>query len=164
MSSSSPKEDWNGEYYVSFGQDANRDWEEARQFGFVSAGYGRKRWGKFEMLSPSDRIWVNVPGRGYVGVGTVKGQFVRARDFTVDVSGESRRFLDVAKAAYLRDFAEDEDKSEYFVPVEWIVTWPLDKAVKEVGFFGNQNIVCRPRTTAWGHTIEQLKSTFEIGI
>ena len=62
------------------------------------------------MLSPGDRIWVNVPGRGYVGVGTVKGQFVRARDFTVDVSGESRRFLDVAKAAYLRDFAEDEDK------------------------------------------------------
>jgi hypothetical protein len=51
-------------------------------------------------------------------------------------------------------------KPEYFVPVEWIETNPLDKAVWEVGFFGNQNTVCRPRTSKWEHTVERLKRHF----
>jgi hypothetical protein len=34
------KEPWNGEYYVSFGDMSSRSWEDARKFGFVSAGGG----------------------------------------------------------------------------------------------------------------------------
>ena len=30
------KEPWNGEFYVSFGADENRRWEEARKHGFIS--------------------------------------------------------------------------------------------------------------------------------
>jgi hypothetical protein len=34
------KEPWNGEYYVSFGDMTSRSWEDARQYGYVSAGGG----------------------------------------------------------------------------------------------------------------------------
>jgi len=30
--------EWNGEYYVSFGQSADRDWKEAVKYGFISGG------------------------------------------------------------------------------------------------------------------------------
>ena len=30
------------------------------------------------------------------------------------------------------------------------------EAVKEKGFFGNQNTVARPTTAAWGYTVDRL--------
>lgn len=33
-------EDWNGEFYVSFGNDSRRNWADAVKYGFVSAGGG----------------------------------------------------------------------------------------------------------------------------
>ena len=52
---------------------------------------------------------------------------------------------------------------EYFVRVDWIKTVPLNQAVKERGFFGNQNTVARPRTSKWVHTVERLKRRFGVG-
>ncbi len=78
------------------------------------------------------------------------------------VDGRKRHFLDVAQATYMRDFADDADQAEYFVPVEWIDTQPLDGAISEVGFFGNQNTVCRPSTPKWEHTVERLKRRFQV--
>jgi hypothetical protein len=54
----------------------------------------------------------------------------------------------------------DPERSEYFVPVRWLETLPLEKAVQEVGLFGNQNTVCKPTTPKWRSTIERLKSHF----
>ena len=70
--------DWNGEYYVSFGGD--RDWEEARRYGFISAGGGAFYSRTLAMLSRGDRIWVNVPGSGYVGVGEITGKVEHVDD------------------------------------------------------------------------------------
>src|SRR5262249_50177288 len=48
---------WNGEFYVSFGGD--REWEEARRYGFISAGGGAWYSQTLELLEPGGRIWVN---------------------------------------------------------------------------------------------------------
>jgi hypothetical protein len=101
-----------------------------------------------------------VPKKGYVGVGVVTGAAVPAKEFAVEVDGVKRPFLDVAQADYHREFANDEEKSEFFVPVSWIDTRPVAKAILEVGLFGNQNNVCRPRTSKWDHTVERLKRHF----
>jgi hypothetical protein len=154
------KGEWNGEYYVSFGHSATRDWNEAVKYGFICGGGGTWYSQTLFLLSPGDRVWVNVPQCGYVGVGHVSGPAVRASDFQVDVDGVRRLFLEVAKADYHRDYVENEETSEYFVPVEWIDTKPVTGAVSEVGFFGNQNTVCRPRTSKWNHTVERLKHLF----
>ncbi len=154
--------EWNGEYYVSFGQGVDRDWKEAVKYGFICGGGGRWYSQTLFQLSPGDRVWVNIPQQGYVGVGRVTGGAVRASEFKVNADGDVRPFTEVAQANYHRDFIDDDEKTECFVPVEWIFTKPINEAVSEVGFFGNQNTVARPKTHKWNHTIEQLKQRFGV--
>ncbi len=46
--------------------------------------------------------------------------------------------------------------------VEWTKTVPLDEAVKEKSFFGNQNSAARPNARKWTHTVERLKKRWRI--
>ncbi len=159
--SSLEKIDWNQEYYVSFGQGESRDWDEAVRYGFISGGGGRFYSQTLSMLAPGDRVWVNVPGQGYVGVGLVTGTRVRLSHFFVLADGAERPFLEISnRASHLLANVEDEERSEYFVPIQWIETKPLSNSISELGFFGNQNTVCRPRTSKWAHTVERLRHHF----
>jgi len=36
----------------------------------------------------------------------------------------------------------------------------LEKAIQEIGMFGNQNTVCKPTTPKWRTTVERLKEKF----
>ena len=60
---------------------------------------------------------------------------------------------------YHREHVDDPERCDYFVPVKWLHTVPVEKAVKEIGLFGNQNTVCRPTTPKWRLTVERLKLT-----
>lgn len=156
-----PSEPWNGEFYCSFGHGPSRVWPEARQYGFVCGGGGSWYSNSLKMLAPGDRLWVNVPQQGYVGVGCVTGHATAAADFRLLHDGVERLALDVLTAAdYHRDYADDPERSEWFVPVQWLHSLPLAEAVKEVGFFGNQNTICRPTTPKWRWTVDRLKERF----
>ena len=117
---SSPKEPWNGEYYVSFGHGTGRSWPDAVKYGFVSAGGGSWYSNTLNLLKAGDRIWVKAPGYGFVGVGRVKGPPKSAPDFKVKTDdGNERPALDVlTSASYHREFIEEPERMEYFVPVE----------------------------------------------
>jgi hypothetical protein len=54
----------------------------------------------------------------------------------------------------------DPERCEYFVPVHWLQTVPLEAAVQEIGLFGNQNTVCKPTVPKWRSTVERLKEKF----
>lgn len=156
------KEPWNGEYYVSFGTGEARTWEDARKFGFVSAGGGSWYTQTLKLLSPGDRIWVKDPGVGYLGVGRVVDPVVSVKDFKVKTADGEKPCLDVLKtASHLQRRADDPDKAEHFVRVDWLDTVSADKAINEVGLFGNQNTVCQPTTPKWRHTVERLKTFFK---
>ena len=152
------KEPWNGEFYVSFGDNANRQWEEARRYGFISGGGGSWYSNSLRMLNAGDRIWVKIPGKGFVGVGRVGGPRVAAKDFEID----GKPALEVLQANHHREFADDPERSEYFVPVEWLHTLPEAEAIQELGMFGNQNTVCQPKTPKWRTTLDQLKPRFGV--
>jgi hemin uptake protein HemP len=155
------KEPWNGEYYVSYGDTSTRSWEDARRYGFVCAGGGSWYSQTLKMLSPGDRIWVKIPKVGYVGVGRVEEASVPINDFKVQTPAGERPALDVLEhAERYRKHANDPEKAEYFVRVHWLDTVPEEKAVNEVGLFGNQNTVCQPTTPKWRHTVERLKTHF----
>ncbi len=155
------KEPWNGEYYVSFGDLSSRSWEDARQYGFISAGGGSWYSQTLKLLSPGDRVWVKIPKTGYVGVGLVTETVRPIKEFTVQTPTGERPALDVLNhAEHYRSDADDPEKAEYFVRVTWLDTVPATKAVNEVGLFGNQNTVCQPTTPKWRHTVERLKSYF----
>ena len=156
---------WNGEFYVSFGADNVRDWEEARKYGFISAGGGQWYTKSLSMLEPGSRIWVNVPGGvGYVGVGTVVDAATPIDDFLVD-DGTGKQVpitkLPV-KAAQHATKGQNPDNAEHMVRVNWIKTVPVHEAVREKGFFGNQNSAAKPRSKKWLHTIERLKKQFGV--
>jgi hypothetical protein len=158
---SGEKEPWNGEFYVSFGTGPGRTWEDARQYGFISAGGGTWYVQTLRLLSSGDRIWVKDPGNGYLGVGRVLEPLVALRDFKVPTPSGEKPAMDVLSTAdHLRQHADDPDKTEHFVRVDWLDTVPAGKAVNEVGLFGNQNTVCQPTTPKWRHTVERLKQHF----
>jgi hypothetical protein len=158
VSAHGEKEPWNGEFYVSFGADQTRRWDEAVEHGFISGGGGTWYSNTLRMLEAGSRIWAKIPGKGFVGVCRVIGPRVAAKEFSID----GRPALDVLQGGYHRQFVDDPERAEYFVPVEWLVTVPEAQAVQEVGMFGNQNTVCRPRTPVWRTTVEQLKQHFNL--
>lgn len=149
---------WNHEFYVSFGTNDVRSWEDARQYGFISAGGGAWYTKTLNMLHAGDRIWVNIPHNGYVGVGEVIGDAVLARDAMFN--DQSMKDLKL-KGNYFYS-PDDTEQSEYIVPVKWIKTFPENQAVRELGFFGNQNTVCRPSTSKWSFTVDRLKKLWNI--
>lgn len=155
------KEPWNGEYYVSYGPTSSRPWDEARQYGFISAGGGSWYSQTLKLLSTGDRVWVKIPKTGYVGVGRVKELVRPVDEFKVETPAGERPALEVLRNAdrYGRG-ADDPEKAEYFVRVQWLDTVPETTAVNEVGLFGNQNTVCQPTTPKWRHTVERLKTYF----
>ncbi|MGC9457128.1 MAG: hypothetical protein ACP5DC_06350 [Halothiobacillaceae bacterium] len=158
------KEPWNGEFYVSFGDD--RPWELARQLGFISGGGATWYSKTLSMLSAGDRVWVNIPKTGYVGVGEVIGERCRADQYQFGTDAGPRTLLQLASSEdyphLYRHLDGDEDDAEYLVPVRWIHNVPRQEAFAEVGLFGNQNTVCKPTTPKWSHTVTRLQQAWRI--
>ncbi|WP_269617961.1 endonuclease NucS domain-containing protein [Zhongshania sp. BJYM1] len=153
------REPWNGEFYVSFGEGERRSWDDALRYGFISAGGGGWYTNTLNMLSEGDRVWVNIPKTGYVGVGVVTGDRVSLDDFLVEK--ENLRGLET-QVNYCSFDHDSIDAAEYFVPIKWEHTVPIAQAFSEVGLFGNQNSVCKPTTPKWSHTVNRLKQTWSI--
>ena len=75
---------WNNEFYACFGHDENRDWDEAVKYGFISGGGGRWYSSSLKMLEKGARVWVKVPGKGFAGVGRIKGSRQSATEFKLE--------------------------------------------------------------------------------
>ena len=156
---SSFKGEWNGEYYVSFGEGVSRRWNDAKRYGFVSGGGGEWYVRTLKRLQPGNRVWVSVPGKGYVGVGEVLEPAVRYDQFKVNRHGA---LTPLKKLEVEAPEAFDKKHDEHFVAVKWIKKVDLQEAVKELGFFGNQNTVARPRSPKWPFTVERLKALWGV--
>jgi len=156
------REPWNGEFYVSYGPVQNRSWGDARRYGFISGGGGTWYSQTLKLLQPGDRIWVKIPGTGYVGVGRVLEPVEPVSTFTIPTPEGDRLAMDVLEhGERYREWADDPEHAEYFVRVAWLDSCEANRAFNEVGLFGNQNTVCKPTTPLWRHTVERLKTRFQ---
>jgi len=163
------KQPWNGEYYVSFGHNMGRHWEDAMKYGFISAGGGRWYSTTLNQLSKGDRVWVNIPHTGYVGVAIVEEPAIITKHFRVQVNNKLIPIVDAPlklsekeREGFLKKYASDEERAEYFVRVKWIKSVPIAQAVKQIGFFGNQNSVCKPKASSWLFTVDTLKKKWGV--
>ena len=138
---------WNGkDMYVSFGEGTDRNWEDAETYSFVCGGGGPWHSRTLTLLQPGLRVWVNIPGRGYVGVGIVEEPSVPVEDFRVNVDGREVPILDAPlKASTMGSHVGDQELNEYVVRVKWLATVPREQAVWEKGFFANQHTACQLR-------------------
>lgn len=157
------KEPWNGEYYVSFGNGNNRQWSDAVKYGFISGGGGPWYSKTLNLLEVGKRIWVNIPGRGYVGIGEVMNTVVKVDKFLVETKEGTKPITELSVTAPdMFKCKDDEDRAEYLAKVKWLKTVDLNNAIREKGFFGNQNTVCKPITKKWQHTVDRLKKRFGV--
>jgi hypothetical protein len=115
-------------------------------------------------LPVGGRVFVNLPGKGYVGVGILSGDAVPAREFKVTHDGKDLRLLDAphqAPGLAERAALEDED-TEWMVPVRWLKSVPANQAITFKGKYGNQNIATRLTHTLTRETVlEKLGLTKE---
>lgn len=149
------KEDWNGEFYASFGaNEGGRSWDDARHYQFISAGDGHWYSKTLFNLDVGHRVWVNIPKVGYVGVAEVVAPACIADEFITDDMQ--------LKGVYSRAADVGEDNAEYFVSVKWLKAVSNADAISEVGLFGNQNSVAQPRTSKWPYTVDRLKRIWQI--
>ncbi|MEY2884337.1 MAG: hypothetical protein RL490_2061 [Pseudomonadota bacterium] len=157
------REPWNGEFYACFGHSATRDWAEGSKYGFICAGGGSWYSNTLKLLTVGDRVWVKAPGYGLVGVGEVTGPRVPITEFVIATEqGEQPALQVLTGATYHREYVDDPERMEYFVPIRWFHTVSLDHAVNEVGMFGNQNTVCKPTTPKWRNTVERLRARWKV--
>lgn len=155
------KGSWNGEYYVSFGE-GSRKWDDAMEFGFISAGGGNWYSKTLSFLKSGDRIWVNIPHTGYVGVGVVSDVVSPASQTYFDLPDGRKNMKELSLKGNYFYSEDDPEKAEYVVKVQWVKTVQTKEAVRETGFFGNQNSVCRPVDKKWQFTVERLKKLWNI--
>ncbi|MFB2585849.1 hypothetical protein [Herbiconiux liukaitaii] len=150
---------WNGvDWYVSFGGD--RPWADAMSFGFVSAGGGKFYTQTLRGLPLGARIWVNIPGTGYVGVGRILAPAARFEEAQVKVAdGWERLSAQAFAGSYPHQNDPSDDDAEWAVPVEWLVIVPATEAYWEKGLFANQNSACKLRQE---FTLERLTKHFGI--
>ena len=153
------KATWNQkDFYVAISGE-HRCWSDCRKYGFVSAGGGKIHSGKLAQLAPGLRVSAYVPGTGYVGAGLVVDNAVPVKDFVVQYNGKEMPLLEVPlDAKKMGEYADDPDKSEYVVRVDWLTDMNVSP-LKEKGLFANQNVVCRLTD---GKTLERLKEAFQL--
>jgi hypothetical protein len=149
---------WSGFYFVNVGEGPNRNWDDCRQYGFLSAGQGERYGNAMKKLKPGDLVFAYMKGLGYVGFGTVTQPATMARDF-VPV-GSDKKLLDLPlKQPSMNENDDDPTLSEWVVGVKWEKTFERDQAKRFQGIFANQNIVCLLRDTA---TVDFLRREFGI--
>lgn len=159
---------WNGEYYVSFGypQDVV---EAGLKYGFFVAGGGDWYTKSMDLLNPDDRVWVWLGSKwyggqaGFVGVARVADTRVPVDEFMVTTENGEQKPLPSIVQSELNLYANDPDKADYAVRLEWLHTIAPKDAVWEKGFFANQNTVARPTSPKWDYTVERLRTLWGIG-
>ena len=114
-----------------------------------------------KLLFPGARVCVNVPGSGYVGIGTVVEEVVPVTTFKVEIDGKPVPILEAPLEAkdMGRHVGGDPDRLEYFVRVEWLADVPKEEAYWEPGLFAIQHTACRMRNR---FTIERVAKHFGV--
>lgn len=161
---SSKRRQWNGgDHYAVLGnKDDDERWGIAHQYGFINAGGGKWYWETLKHVKASHRVFAHVAGAGYVGIGIVSDEMIRARDAKVEIAGELQPLLEqlepnspFVKGALL----EDDDLTEWVVPIEWIGgPRPIENAFWKKGLFKNRR-VCKLYDE---HTIATVEAEFGI--
>lgn len=163
---SGKKAEWNGrDWYVSFGESSGgRSWDDARRYGFVSAGHGEWYSKTIRKLPVGARIFVHIPKSGFVGVAETLGEAKPFEEAKVLVN-DSWTPLNgcVLSGRYIIDEDKDregEDTTEYVVPVRWHVNVPREEAFWTKGLYANQNSATKLRQQ---FTLDKLSEHFGLG-
>lgn len=159
--SKATQEEWNDlDFVVTIGEGPQRAWADCVKYGFVSGGNGRWYSKSLNALFPGARVFACIPGKGYVGVGTVVDSAVPVKEFQVEYEGRVANILDVPlEAVSMGQHANDPDLSEYVVRIKWETTKPVEEARWKKGMRANQNTAWKLRNK---FTLNELLEFFKL--
>ena len=158
--SQNKKEPWNGRDFIGNIDvtDGVSSWEDCIKYGFISAGGGRWYYAPLKQLTPGARLFAMIPGKGYLGVGTIKESVVPIKDFRVKCDGIEKNILDMPlRCEGLKKHSQDLEKCEYLVRIDWIKTKNESEAFWVKGMRANQNSAFRLRNQ---FTLDRLVKHF----
>jgi hypothetical protein len=141
---------WNGSdwYFVYGTRSDNREWADALKYGFVSAGGGDWYSRTVKELPVGARLFVYIPQTGYAGVGITTGKAMKFEE------------CDFLKGKELTGrYTHFNGEPEYIVPINWLKTVPLEKAVYGNGLFASQLSTCKLR-----HEVTLKRLCAEFGV
>lgn len=115
-------------YTVEYG--SGRSWEDARQYGFVSAGGNGGTL--LNNITVGDIIFCHIAGVGFVGVGVCTSCETPAKLYMINDNGTEKNVLD---CVWIDRTAKEsiDQQNEYFVGVQWIRTVSADDGYWEKG-------------------------------
>lgn len=157
ISDSRTRGPWSGYYFVNVGEGEHRNWEDNREYGFISAGQGEWYSSALQRLSVGDEVFAYMKGRGYVGYGRVTQEATMIKDFVIE--GGELLLEQPLEAPNPQDHKDDPELSEWVVDVEWSETFPREEAKSFKGIFASPHIVCKLRDQS---TVEFLEREFEV--
>lgn len=156
------REPWNGrDFYASFGDGPNRSWEDAVEYGFVSASGGSFYTKTLYHLEVGSRVFVNIPKTGFVGVAVVTDEAKPITDFKIQQGGVDVPIMDavgIRSPGYATN-AEDPELCQHYVQVRWLKHVPKEQAFWVKGLFASQHSACKLRDS---FTINTLTKHFGI--
>ncbi len=146
-------------HLLNVGDGIHRDWEDYREFGFVSAGQGLKYRDAICGLEVGDIIASYSNGHGYVGIGQITTRAKPIREVVIN----GVLLLDLPlRCPNMRDNYESNEKSEYVCLVNWKTTVSRQngKWKKNTGLFSTQLV--RASLDNQKATLDFLESEFNI--
>ena len=151
-----------GVYYLNIKEGAHRNWDDLRNYGFISAGGGVRWRDQIKKFRKNDIIAAYLIGFGYVGVGRILGE-AEMISLAKDASGRSICELELAQPNTF-EFANSKTKSEYAAPIEWVKSVPREQAKWESnsGLYASQLV--RASLEKQRITLEYLNKEFDINI
>ncbi len=112
-------------YYFNCGENDARNWDDFRQYGYISAGRGPKYRDAMLGFHVGDIVVPHLKGYGYVGVGRIVAEAKMIRDVRID----AKRLLDMPLIPSVPNHdINDRENCEYVCLVKWIKSVQRDNA------------------------------------
>lgn len=131
------KEKSSGLWHVNVGEvtGEDRNWEDCRNFGFLSAGQGPYYRDAISRLPIGTPIFAYLNKSGYVGYGIIKSAAKPFREFTFNYNSQykGRTLLEILPELnnqWIKKNMEDYDFCEYIIEIEWKVTKNREEGLK----------------------------------
>lgn len=143
-------------WFVNVGEhQGHLVWEDCIQYDCIGAGGGAKYRDALQKLSLGDAVYAYITGEGYVGYGRVIEEARPIKDFTV---GSNSLLKNKIRTEGLERDSNNLELSEYVVRMDWLKTYPRDRARWRSDLFFYRGTLCR---LTEAETLKFLRAEFK---
>lgn len=150
-----------GFYYYNIGEGSHRNWDDYREFGFISAGQGARWRDAMLGFKSGDVIAAYLKGRGFVGIGKLTSE---AKPISrVLINSKPLLSCDL-RCSGMTDNVESAELCEYVATVNWIKSVDRNQAKmrRKSGIYTTTHI--RASLDGQPKTVTFLEEAFAVNI